>query len=190
MGARAQDATYRSGIGVRLQPIDVAARAWLTVTMVEIRQRYRKSGVASLNMAMMAIAHPANICEQLQGCPDELSQAIKDTARDAALRVFSRYLQADSGSSTEDQSVLHTFLNDDLTNDDPADYNLKIDTHLGLGGDFIQYAKELKHTRLRWTTKTKDALVDGTCLPLSKDGAPSSNPKSFQLYALSLKRKS
>ena len=172
MSARTQDAPSRSGVGVRLQHIDVAARAWLTVTMVEARQWYHKSGVASLNMAMMAIVHPGNIRTQLEGCPDELSQVIKDTAKEAILRVFSRYIQDHSGSTIEDEgtrSVLHTFLNDDLTNDDPTNYNLKIDTYLGPGGGFVQYAKELKHTRLRWHSKTKDNLGEGICLPVSKD---------------------
>ena len=175
MSARAQDAPPRSGIGIRLQPIDVAARAWLTVTLVELRQKYHKSGVASLNMAMMAITHPGNIRNQLEGCPDELSQAIQDTAREAVLRVFNRYILDDSGSTIEDndtRGVLHTFLNADLDNNDPHNYNEKIDSYLGPGGDFVQYAKEFKHTRLRWYKQTKEALggpTSSTCLPLSAE---------------------
>ena len=172
MTARAQDASFRSGIGVRLQPIDVVARAWLTVTLVEMRLKYRESGVASLNMAMLAIAHPGNIRDQLQGCPAELSQTIKDTAREAILRVFSRYIRHGSGSTIEDddtRGVLHTFLNADLDNNDPHNYNEKIAGYLGPGGSFVQYAKELKHTRLRWHGKTKDNLKQGSGLPISAE---------------------
>ena len=152
----------------RLSPADVAARAWLTVALVEARSWHSRGGLASLNMSTLFVIHPANINELLCDCPDLLATQIRQAGQDGVTRVLRRQLLPSATTAPEEvygKDMLQTLISGDLSNEDPTDFNNKVLDHCSAGGVLVPFIKDLKHVRLRWSQKVREFMEPGASFP-------------------------